>query len=278
MRRFRPISAKSFTVPACRRMLFPMPCTHATGTVRATAALLCLAAVAAAQNTQQQAPQNTWIRVTTVKVKPDMVQEWRDLEKNEVMPAYKKAGVAAYAVWQTTMFGDAYEYNIVTPITKFEQFDSDSPIVKSMKPEDRVRVGARITRCLVSAHNTALQTQADISIMKQDAPRPELIMVTQIRLQPKNVSAYLSYLKEEMRPVMQKGNVDWWLVYRDIFGSEGTQITTVRSMKNWAEIDLGPITRRLLSPADYSRLTDKSNSMVESTSISMGRLVKDLSY
>lgn len=214
----------------------------------------------------------------TVKVKPDMVQEWRDLEMNQIMPAYKKAGIPVYAVWQTALFGDAYEYTIVVPIAKFEQFDGDSPIVKTMKPEDRVRLGTKLTRCMVSSHGSALLNQADISIVKERAKRPDLIMVNQVRLQPKNVNAYLSYLKEDMRPVMQKAEVDWWLVYRDIFGADQTQITTVRSMKNWAEIDAGPIARRMLSPSDYIRVTDKGNALVESTSIVMARYVKELSY
>ena len=247
--------------------------THVTGTFRAAALVLCLTGIAAAQNT----PQNTWIRVTTVKVKPDMVQEWRDITKNEIMPAYKKANVAAYAVWQTAIFGDSYEYTIVMPISKFEQFDGDSPIVKTMKPEDRVRLGNRLNKCIVSSHNAGLQMQADISLMKEGA-RPDLIMVNQVQLQPKNVNAYLSHLKEDQKPVMQKAGLEWWLVYRDIFGSEHTQITTVRSLKNWAEIDAGPIMRRLLSPPEYTRISEKGSALIESSTISMGRLVKDLSY
>ena len=255
-----------------------MLCTHVTGKLRAGGLLLCLAGVAAAQNTPQNAPQNTWIRVTTVKIKPDMVQEWREIQKNEIVPAYKKANIAAYNVWQTSIFGDGYEYTLVASIPKFEQFDGDSPLVKTMKPEDRVRLGNRLTKCIVSSHNSALLMQQDTSIRKDGGAMPDLIMVTRIQLQPKNVNAYLSYLKEEIKPVMQKAGTDWWLVYRDIFGAEHTQVTTVRSMKNWAEIDAGPITRRLLSPPEYSRVTDKGNALIESSSIAMARLVKDLSY
>ncbi len=252
--------------------------TQATGKLSAAGLLLCLTGIAAAQNTPQSTPQNTWIRVTTVKVKPEMVQEWREIEKNEIMPAYKKANVPAYDVWQTSLFGDAYEYNIVVTVPKFEQFDGDSPFVKTMKPEDRVRLGYRLAKCIVSSHSSALLMQAGTSVIKEGAAMPDLIMVSQIQLQPKNVNAYLSYLKEEIKPVMQKAGVDWWLVYRDIFGAERTQITTVRSMKNWAEIDAGPVTRRLLSPPEYTRVTDKGNALVESSTISMGHLVKDLSY
>ncbi len=251
-----------------------MLCTHVTGTLRAAGLLLCLTGIAVAQDT----PKNSWIRVTTVKVKPEMVQEWRDIEKNEIMPAYKKANIPAYTVWQTALFGDGYEYTLVVPIVKFEQFDGDGPLVRTMKPEDRVRLGSRITRCIVSSHSSALLMQADTSITKSDSARPALIMVTQIQLEPKNVTAYLSYLKEEIKPVMQKAGEDWWLVYRDIFGSQHTGVTTVRSLKNWAEIDAGPITRRFLSPPEYTRVTTRGSALIDSSTIEMARLVKDLSY
>jgi hypothetical protein len=252
--------------------------THVTGKLRAAGLLICLTGLAVAQNTPQNTPQNTWIRVTTVKVKPEMVPEWRELEKNEIIPAYKKAGVPGYSVWQTSMFGDAYEYTLVMPIAKFEQFDGESPLVKAMKPEDRVRLGNRMIRCIVSQHSSALLSRADISIQKEGAKMADLIMVNTIQLQPKNVSAYMSYLKEEMKPVMEKAGVDWWLVYSDVFGAGHTQITTVRSMKNWAEIDAGPIARRLLSPPEYTRVTEKGQALTESSTIEMARLVKDLSY
>jgi hypothetical protein len=80
----------------------------------------------------------------TVKVKPDMVSDWRATEKDEVMPAHRKASVPQYSVWQTTLFGDSYEYTIVTPIAKLEQFDGDGPLAKTMKPEDRVRLDCQV--------------------------------------------------------------------------------------------------------------------------------------
>ena len=40
-----------------------------------------------------QTPTSGFARVTVTHVKPDMVNEWLDLQKNEVVPALKKAGV-----------------------------------------------------------------------------------------------------------------------------------------------------------------------------------------
>ncbi len=251
-----------------------MPNWNVTGKLGAAGLLLVVSSTAFAQNT----PQNTWIRVSTVHVKPDMVQEWRDIYKNELVPAYKKAEVPAFTVWAGSIFGDSYEYTLVMPISKFAQFDGDSPVVKTMKPEDRVRLGNRLSKCIVSSRHQGLISVADTSIQKEGAGMPNLIMVSQVQVLPKNLSAYMSYLKEEGKPIMQKAGVDWWLVYRPIFGAEHTEVTTVRSLKNWAEIDAGPIARRLLSPPDYARYTEKGQALIESSSITMAHYVKELSY
>ena len=255
-------------------MLVPMRNLTATGKLGAAGLLLVLTSIAFAQTT----PQDSWIRVTTVHVKPDMVQEWREIYKNDIVPAYKKAEVPRLTVWSTSMFGDSSEYTLVMPITKFAQFDGDSPLVKTMKPEDRVRLGDRLSKCVSSSRSEGLMNDAGTSIVKDMQALPELIMVSRIELEPKNVNAYMSFLKEEAKPLMQKAGVDWWLVYRDVFGAPRTQVITVRSMKNWAEIDAGPPARRLLSAPDYAKYSEKGNALIESSSISMAHIVKELSY
>jgi ABC-type sugar transport system substrate-binding protein len=40
-------------------------------------------------------------RVTVTQVKPDMLNEWLDLEKNEVVPALKKGGQKTGTVYAT---------------------------------------------------------------------------------------------------------------------------------------------------------------------------------
>ncbi len=254
-----------------------MRITNVTARFLAPSLLLTFVGSVVAQSSSQDAPKNTWIRVTTVRVKPDMVSEWQEIYKNDIMPAYKKANVPGMGVWATSLFGNANEYALVVPITKFEQFDGDSPLVKSMKPEERVRVGNRLSKCIVSSQSEALLSVADTTIYKEGA-LPSLVMVTRTQLEPKNVTAYLSYLKEEMKPLMVKGGVDNWWVYRDVFGADHTQIVTVRGLKNWAEIDAGPIATRVLGPENAAKLSSRGNSLINSSSITMAHYVKDLSY
>ena len=57
------------------------------------ASMLVLAAVETVPTVAQTAPPTTRSQVTLVRLKPDMVNEWLDLQKNEVIPAQKKGGV-----------------------------------------------------------------------------------------------------------------------------------------------------------------------------------------
>ena len=55
-------------------------------------------------------PATTRYQVTVVRIKPDMVDEWVDLQKNEVIPAQKKGGVKERTVMQTAI-GNSFEYH-----------------------------------------------------------------------------------------------------------------------------------------------------------------------
>ena len=58
----------------------------------AAIALAAIVAVSRAQAPAQQTPPER-IQVTIIQVKPDMQTTWEDLQKNEMIPAQKKAGL-----------------------------------------------------------------------------------------------------------------------------------------------------------------------------------------
>ena len=80
---------------------------------------LCLSSLCLAQSAPAPAVRN---QVIIVHVKPDMVTEWTALQKNELMPALKKAGVKTRTTYQTVL-GNSFEYVTVTPSAKFADLD-----------------------------------------------------------------------------------------------------------------------------------------------------------
>ena len=69
--------------------------------------------------------------MTVVRVKPEMIREWRNTYKTQVIPGYKRRGVPSFAVWRTTPFGENYEFLLVSRMANLGQggyaLDSGSP-------------------------------------------------------------------------------------------------------------------------------------------------------
>ena len=65
--------------------------------------------------------------VTIIRVKPEMINEWLDLQKNSVVPELKKAAVKTRTVYSSGIFGNAFEYIIIQPMMKFAEFDAAEP-------------------------------------------------------------------------------------------------------------------------------------------------------
>ncbi len=75
----------------------------------------------------------SWVLLSEIHVKPDMRQEWYDLQKNEVNPAFKKAGVSERAVWETVV-GDLGTYFSVVSLENFAQLDEPGAIRRALEP------------------------------------------------------------------------------------------------------------------------------------------------
>jgi hypothetical protein len=222
--------------------------------------------------------QNNWIRLTVVRVKPEMIREWRNTYKNQVIPGYKRGGVPSFAVWRTSPFGDNYEFLMMSRMANLGQFDGGDPLWKAMATVDRRRTAITLDKCVAGVSSIGLLAQPDISVMKQGIPLPPLILFQTVSVSPRNISSYLTFLRNEVKPVIEKAGVEIWLVYRHVFGSDGYQITTVRSLKNYAELDTGPLAAQVLGPQEAVILAAKNDQLVESSRIVVGQYEQDLSY
>jgi len=207
-----------------------------------------------------------------------MIQEWRNTYKNKIIPGYRKAGISAFAVWRNRPFGDAYELMLISPIEKFAQFDGEDPLQNAVTAEERVRIESKLERCVSGIESMALLSLPDLSVEKDSGAPPQLIMVQTVSVAPKNANAYLAILKDEFKPLIEKGDIGVWLVYRHVFGSESRQITTIRSIKNYAELDAGPLAARLFGPQTASILSAKTDLLADSSRIVVAQYDKELSY
>lgn len=270
-------------------------------TWRVVSLVLCIALTslaAGAQNpTSQKAPpkkaaarkaspmadaaKRDWYSVAVVRVRPDMVTEWQDLQKNVVNPALKKAGMKERSVFETAVFGEAYEYVIVTPIASFAQYDDAmSPLRKALGEREYRDYQAKSRRCVVSAHTYAELSRPDLSYMGKVASMtgpPKLAVVNSISVMPGRVAAFENIVKADIVPIMKKADVIGYFVNQSMFGGDGNAYTTIVFLDSFAELDKGSPFVRALGPAGAQRFLLKFAGVIAHQDRMVARYNPDLS-
>lgn len=228
------------------------------------------------------APKPDWFSVSVVRVKPDMVTEWQDLQKKVVNPALKKAGVKERSVFETAVFGTAYEYVVITPIQSFAQYDEAmSPLRKALGEESFRDYQTKSRRCIVSAQTFADLSRPDLSYMGKVASMtgpPKLAVINSISVVPGRAVAFESLVKTEILPVMKKADVIGYFLNQTMFGGDGYGYTSVVFLDSFAELDKGSPFVRALGPEGAARFFLKFVGLIAHQERVIARFNPELSF
>lgn len=127
-------------------------------------------------------PKREMIQVTVVKVKPDLLNEWLEFQKNETIPMLQKAGATRRDAWQTGIFGDAGMYAFVVPIENFNQYDGDNPPLRALGAEGARAYAEKNRRFIVSSHTYAEQTRPDLGYEVKMSGPPKLALLSNVQI------------------------------------------------------------------------------------------------
>ena len=177
-------------------------------------------------------------RVTYTHLKPDMVTEWVDLQKNEIVPALKKAGVKGRVVYSSGLFGTSYEYVTITPMENFAAFDAGNPITKALGAEASARLAAKLSKCTASAQSFQSTRMSDISYPDPDTPWPQILLSTRVRVAPGKMPEFESIMKTDVLPAYKKAKV-YYTANRRGFGANSNDVTITVGYAKYADIDAG---------------------------------------
>jgi hypothetical protein len=97
------------------------------------------------------------VTIQTLQLLPGKGPEFATITSTEFLPALKKAGATDYWVFATNFGGSGGERTIVSPASKFADFDQGPPIVRAL--------GAEAAQKLTQKRN-ALTTRSEITIMR----------------------------------------------------------------------------------------------------------------
>jgi hypothetical protein len=226
----------------------------ATASLASAILAIGLPAIATAQTAA--APQ--WIRFTVDTVKPDMVQEYEGYKK-QLAAAYKKAGQPIYAVL-TNFAGNRNEYTTVVFVAKFGDMDGPNPIAKAIGEEAFGNLVRGMNRCVSSSVRYFSLPWDDVTIDKPGATG-QYFMRTRVPVAAGKNADYRAYLKNDLKPVLEKGGVAWYRVSNPVFGGPAGTVETMRMLKNLGEIDGGPIPTKVLGAAGAQALAAKAQAL-----------------
>jgi hypothetical protein len=228
------------------------------------------------------APAPQWSSISVVHVKPDMLAEWQDLQKNVVNPALKKAGLKERGIFETAVFGESYEFVVITPITSFAQYDEPmSPLRKTLGEDAYRDYQAKSRRSVVSVHTYGEMARLDLSYMGKMASMtgpPKLAVVNSVSIVPGRAAAFESLVKTEILPAMKKADVLGYFVSQSFFGGDAWGYTSVTFVDSFAEIGKGSPFLRALGPAGSAALLAKFSGLVAHQERVIARYNTDLSF
>jgi hypothetical protein len=220
-----------------------------------------------------------WYAVNVVALKPGAGVEWRDFQQKQTMPMQQKGGVKQRDVWQGgAPFGDGGTFAIVTPIENFEEFDKP-PLVSRVLTGDALRgYQEKNAQLVASNHMFAIQDRAELSIPPAPAAKIRGMILTDVTVLGGHADQYEAYIKNDLLPVLKKGNVLGYGVSRTVFGGNAGEYHTVQYFDTYGDIDKGPLTVRVLGQAGSQALVAKSTPHIASVNRTIYRYVPELSF
>jgi hypothetical protein len=197
--------------------------------------------------------------VTIVHIKPEMLKEWLDLQKNEVVPALKKRGMTARTVYASAAFGPAFEYTIIQPLTNFAEFDSPDTQAEALGSAPGPRLAERLRRCISSANSFLRTVLPDLS-NPGDNKNPPIVQLVRLRIAPGKMQEYETVFKAEALPALIKANSRVTVARRGL-GTDGADLTSETPIQKFADLDAPPPLLSSLGREGTAKLMSKLNTL-----------------
>ena len=241
--------------------------------VLAAAWLIGLAAVAHAQSPTNGERQ--FLRITEIRIKPESMRDWIDLQKSEAIPMERKAGFAWREVW--TSGNEYFERIIVEPIPDLAALGGPNPAVKAIGAEQAAALHDRIWRMVTGVRSVIAVTRPDLGF-GTSPPKPRYALLTILDVRNGHAKDFDAFISGEIVPALKKGGAMSLTVVQVMFGDDVNRYFILVPVSGYAEIAKGTALERGLGPEGVSELSRKSSSFVSRVERRMIRYIADLSY
>lgn len=156
-------------------------------------ALLIAVAITPFCLAQNQPVPQTYL-VSAVKVKPGMMDQFRELLKNETLPAFKKAGGKEWHTWVVQTLGESGEVWTFRPVASMKELDEPSFLTRALGEAGARALVAKRAQLIVSARTFLATTVPDMSVQ----PKGEMKLCIGVinTVTPGRLPEFMKWLKE----------------------------------------------------------------------------------
>ena len=210
--------------------------------VRGGVFICCCVAAGAAFSTVASGQDLGWMRVDVVQVVPEKLDEYIELQLEEVNPGLQRAGVPWRSAWRTAEFGQTYQRVFVAPIENLTDYDSGGPLARALEPDRLQLLLDRLRRCTVSRESYAVRYRADLSIEAEDVGEMFLARVTALEIAPGRTAEWEAFLEEHL-PQFRGADVVFG-IYQHVFGPGPPIWQIVENHSSFAELNQPSIIAR----------------------------------
>jgi hypothetical protein len=217
------------------------------------------------------------LNVTVVQIKPELVTEWMDFQKNETIPMLQKAGVKERNAGSTVV-GPAFEYVFLTPAKAFADRDGDSPPVRALGQEGARAYAQKNRRFIASQRTFVVRMRTDLSYMPDMNAALPVAVVSEYSIAAGRVADFENYIKTDLTAAHKQLKTGGFTVYQPLFGGNGSGAVVVAFMHNYAELDQGPAITRAFGAARAAAVQQKLAGVVTHVERTLSHYVPELSF
>lgn len=228
---------------------------------------------------QTNSPPNAqWHSIFVLRVKPDMFREYQSFQKNETIPGLQKGGVKWRDVWETAIFGEAFQYWFVLPIDSLAQLDDENPFLKALGQEGERAYRAKARQFILGSNSYGTVTRPDLSYYREMTGPPKLAVVNISHVALGRNMEFENLIKKEVLPVMRQAGVAGYWVEQSIFGGDENAYFSLVLYDSFTEIGRGSPFMRVLGQEGANKLSEKFAGIVTHAERYVARYNADLSF
>ena len=217
------------------------------------------------------------VNVTIAQIKPELLTEWQDFQKNETIPMLQKAGVKQRSA-ASTVVGPAFQYVFLTPAANLAARDGDSPPVKALGQDGARAYGQKNRRFIDSQRTYVVRVRTDLTYQPDPNAQLPVAVVSEYSLVPGHAADFENYIKADLTAAHKQLKTGGFAVYQPLFGGDGNGFVVVTMVHNFAELDQGPAITRAFGQARAAAVQQKLAGIVAHVERTISREVPELSF